>query len=183
MLTVMPPVASLTTYLAADLSDAVVLSAPVATTTELVATVLPANARAATLAPASDLFTTPPATSSPTVEQPGLGPVTAHAPSPAALVLISRASGAEPPALPSIVSGPSTPVRAAGPLGMESPIFGPPAAQHQPVLDSSVAVPLDMPAAVVVPPFGFNKYLGPGCASRRKYGCFGASEARAEARC
>ncbi|KAJ7762270.1 hypothetical protein B0H14DRAFT_2972851 [Mycena olivaceomarginata] len=125
------------------------------------ATVLPANARAATLAPASDLFTTPPATSSPTVEQPGLGPVTAHAPSPAAPVLISRASGAEPPALPSIVSGPSTPVRAAGPLGMESPIFGPPAAQHQPVLDSSVAVPLDMPAAVVVPLSDSTNTLGP----------------------
>jgi hypothetical protein len=130
-------------------------------TPELVATVLPANARAATLAPASDLFTTPPATSSPTVEQPGLGLVTAHALSPAAPVLISRASGAEPPALPSIVSGPSTPVRAAGPLGMESPIFGPPAAQHQPVLDSSVAVPLDMPAAVVVPLSDSTNTLGP----------------------
>jgi hypothetical protein len=124
-------------YLAADLSDAVVLSAPVATTTELVANVLPANARAAALAPASDLLATPLATSSPIVEQPGLGPVTAHAPSPAAPVLISRASGAEPPALPSIVSVPSTPVRAAGPLVMESPTFGPPAAQHEPVLDKA----------------------------------------------
>ncbi|KAJ7315606.1 hypothetical protein DFH08DRAFT_820526 [Mycena albidolilacea] len=145
----------------ANLSDAVVLSAPVATTTELVANVLPANACAVALAPASDLPATPLVTSSPTVEQPGLGPVTAHAPSPAAPVLISRVSGAEPPALPSIVSDPSTPVRAAGPLGMESPTFGPPAAQHQPVLNSSVVVLLNMPAAVVVPLSDSTNTLGP----------------------
>ncbi|KAJ6528868.1 hypothetical protein B0H19DRAFT_1274501 [Mycena capillaripes] len=121
----------------ANLTDAVALSAPVATTTELVA-IVPANACAAAPAPISDLLANPPlATGSPSVEQPGLGPVAADAPSPAAPVVTpaaspnnARASGAEPPASPPIVSIPSTPVCAAGPLVMQSPTFGPPPARN-----------------------------------------------------
>ncbi|KAF7371581.1 hypothetical protein MVEN_00013500 [Mycena venus] len=149
----------------ANLADAVALSVPVATTT---ANVLLANTCAAGPVPLSDLSATPPlATGSPTVEQPGLGPVAAHALSPAAPVVTpaaspnnARAAGAEPPAPPHIVSVPSTPVRAAGPLVMQSPTFGPPAAPHQPVLDPSVVAPLNMPAAVVVPLSDSTNTLG-----------------------
>ncbi|KAJ7939549.1 hypothetical protein B0H13DRAFT_2300228 [Mycena leptocephala] len=156
----------------ANLTDAVALSASVATSTELVANALPANACAAAPAPASDFLATPSlATSSPTVEQPGLGPVTARAPSPAAPAVTpatspnnARPSGAEPPAPPPIGSAPSTPVRAAGPLVMQSPSFGPPSAPHQPVLNSSVIAPLTMPAvpaAVMVPLSDSTNTVGP----------------------